>query len=144
MGGVTVQPRVNGIGTVGVVVAGMAGLPSDALVQEIQADLDAVREIAVDVTVLAPEIETVPVSAQLLPKTGVRFETAKIAAEKAVKALFTGALLGKNLYRSAISSAIFATGLVENVALLQPQADIPAAAKTLCRLGALTITEADA
>ena len=109
-----------------------------------QADLDAVREIAVDVTVLAPEIETVPVSAQMLPKTGVRFETAKIAAEKAVKALFTGALLGKNLYRSAISSAIFATGLVENVALLQPQADIPAAAKTLCRLGALTITEADA
>ena len=70
--------------------------------------------------------------------------TAKIAAEKAVKALFTGALLGKNLYRSAISSAIFATGLVENVAPLQPQADIPAAAKTLCRLGALTITEADA
>ncbi len=139
-----VIPRMNGIGTVGVVIAAPEGEPSQALLQQVQADLDAVREIAVDVTVLAPEIETVPVSAQLLPKTGVRFETAKIAAEKAVKALFTGALLGKNLYRSAISSAIFATGLVENVALLQPQADIPAAAKTLCRLGALTITEADA
>mgnify|MGYP000053642115 CR=1 FL=1 len=139
-----VIPRMNGIGTVGVVIAAPEGEPSQALLQQVQADLDAVREIAVDVTVLAPEIETVPVSAQMLPKTGVRFETAKIAAEKAVKALFTGALLGKNLYRSAISSAIFATGLVENVALLQPQADIPAAAKTLCRLGALTITEADA
>ena len=139
-----VIPRMNGIGTVGVVIAAPEGEPSQALLQQVQADLDAVREIAVDVTVLAPEIETVPVSAQLLPKAGVRFETAKIAAEKAVKALFTGALLGKNLYRSAISSAIFATGLVENVALLQPQADIPAAAKTLCRLGALTITEADA
>lgn len=139
-----VIPRMNGIGTVGVVIAAPEGVPSEELLQQVQDDLDAVREIAVDVTVLAPEVQAVGVTAQLLPKTGVSFETAKAAAEKAVRALFTGALLGKSLYRAAISSAIFETGTVQNVKLLQPAADIPGAERTLCRLGEVTITEAEA
>ena len=53
-------------------------------------------------------------------------------------------MLGKSLYRAAISSAIFETGLVQNVVLSQPQADMEAEAKTLCRLGALTISEEEA
>ena len=132
------------IGTVGVVIAAPEGVPSEELLQQVQDDLDAVREIAVDVTVLAPKVQAVGVTAQLLPKTGVSFETAKAAAEKAVRALFTGALLGKSLYRAAISSAIFETGTVQNVKLLQPAADIPGTERTLCRLGEVTITEAEA
>ena len=139
-----VIPRMNGIGTVGVVIAAPEGVPSEELLQQVQDDLDAVREIAVDVTVLAPEVQAVGVTAQLLPKTGVSFETAKAAAEKAVRALFTGALLGKSLYRAAILSAIFETGTVRNVKLLQPAADIPGTERTLCRLGEVTITEAEA
>ena len=139
-----VIPRMNGIGTVGVVIAAPEGVPSEELLQQVQDDLDAVREIAVDVTVLAPEVQAVGVTAQLLPKTGVSFETAKAAAEKAVGELFTGALLGKSLYRAAISSAIFETGTVQNVKLLQPAADIPGTERTLCRLGEVTITEAEA
>ena len=67
----------------GVVIAAPEGVPSEELLQQVQDDLDAVREIAVDVTVLAPEVQAVGVTAQLLPKTGVSFETAKAAAEKA-------------------------------------------------------------
>ena len=63
-----VIPRMNGIGTVGVVIAAPDGVPSEELLQQVQDDLDAVREIAVDVTVLAPEIQAVGVTAQLLPK----------------------------------------------------------------------------
>ena len=139
-----VIPRMNGIGTVGVVIAAPEGVPSEELLQEVQDDLDAVREIAVDVTVLAPEVQSVAVTAQLLPETGVSFETAKAAAEKAVRALFTGALLGKSLYRAAILSAIFETGTVQNVKLLQPETDIDGTERTLCRLGEVTITEAEA
>ncbi len=139
-----VIPRMNGIGTVGVVIAAPEGVPSEELLQQVQDDLDAVREIAVDVTVLAPEVQEVPVSVQLLSKKGVSFETAKAAAEKAVKSLFSGALLGKSLYSAAISSAVFETGTVQNVKLLQPEADIPGTEQTLCRLGELTIAEAEA
>ena len=133
-----VIPKMNGIGTA------PEGVPSEELLQQVQDDLDAVREIAVDVTVLAPEVQAVGVTAQLLPKTGVSFETAKAAAEKAVRALFTGALLGKSLYRAAILSAIFETGTVQNVKLLQPETDIDGTERTLCRLGEVTITEAEA
>ena len=45
---------------------------------------------------------------------------------------------------AAISSAIFETGTVQNVKLLQPAADIPGTERTLCRLGEVTITEAEA
>ena len=76
-----VIPRMNGIGTVGVVIAAPEGTPSESLLQEVQADLDAVREIAVDVTVMAPEICEVTVAAQLLPKEGVSFAEAKPAAD---------------------------------------------------------------
>ena len=68
----------------------------------------------------------------------------KAAAEKAVRALFTGALLGKSLYRAAILNAIFETGTVQNVKLLQPETDIDGTERTLCRLGEVTITEAEA
>ena len=81
----------------------LEGIPEEDLLEEIETALQAKREIAVDVTVLAPKVQAVGVTAQLLPKTGVSFETAKAAAEKAVRALFTGALLGKSLYRAAIS-----------------------------------------
>ena len=136
-----VIPRMNGIGTVGVIIAAPEGAPSESLLQQVQADLDAVREIAVDVTVLAPQVQEVSVEVQILPKAGVAFETAKLAAQKAVKDCFTGEMLGKSLYRAAISSAIFATGMVENVLLTQPRADIAGSAKTLCKLGSLSITE---
>ena len=58
-GAVTVIPRYRGIGTVGVVVSTMSGETDAALIAEIQQDLDAVREIAVDVTVMAPTVRTV-------------------------------------------------------------------------------------
>lgn len=146
MDAAVVIPRMNGIGTVGVVIAAPEGEPSQALLQQVQADLDAVREIAVDVTVLAPEIETVPVSAQMLPKTGcAAFETGQKLRQKRQSMRSLRARCSGKISTARQSAARFLpTGLVENVALLQPQADIPAAAKTLCRLGALTITEADA
>ena len=136
-----VIPRMNGIGTVGVVIASASGAPSAQLLQEVQEDLDAVREIAVDVTVLPPQIQEVSVTASIRPKTGISFEAAKAAAEKAVKGCFTGSMLGKSLYRAAISSAIFATGMVDNVVLTQPQADVAGSAKLLCKLDGLSISE---
>ena len=136
--------RARGIGTVNVVIATHAGVPDAALLAAVETDLQKKREIAVDVTVLAPEVQSVAVTAQLLPETGVSFETAKAAAEKAVGALFTGALLGRSLYRAAILNAIFETGTVQNVKLLQPETDIDGTERTLCRLGEVTITEAEA
>lgn len=136
-----VIPRMNGIGTVGVVIAAPEGVPSESLRKEVEDDLNAVREIAVDVTVLAPQVEEVTVTATIRPKSGVSFEEAKMAAEQAIKGCFSGALLGKSLYKAALVSAVFATGKVENVSVESPQEDVVGTQKTLAVLKEITITE---
>lgn len=141
VGGVTVTPRVDGVGTVGIVVAGTAGLPDAALVTEIQKDLDAVREIAVDVRVSAPTAVAVPVTASLWPKDGVPFAEAKAAAESALGGFFTGARLGKPVYLAELGSVLFGTGLLKNYQLTEPAADTAVTASELPQLGAVALTE---
>ena len=68
---VDVLPRVNGRGTVGVVIATAAGMPSAALIEEVRADLQELREIATDVIVTAPTAKPVTLSVQVAPQSGV-------------------------------------------------------------------------
>lgn len=103
---VRVIPRHQGIGTVGVVVSAAGGVPEQALLQEIQDDLDSVREIAVDVTVMAPEPERVDLAVRILPKPGKSFDSAQAAVRTALTAWFDGGLLGKPVYRTQLGKVI--------------------------------------
>lgn len=141
---VSVLPRWNGIGTVGVIIATADGAPDAALLQEVQDDLDSVREIAVDVTVMAPEIETVEPEITIWPADGISFEAAKTAAENAMAAYFNGGLLGRPIYRAALGSAVYATGKVKNYVITQPSVDLAADPMTLPQVGEITITEGGA
>jgi len=141
IGGVSVLPRWEGVGTVGVVIAGEAGLPDAALVTEVQDDLNAVREIAVNVTVMAPEVVPVDLSLTLWPADNTDFASAKAAAETALGGYFTGALLGKPIYLTRLASLLFTTGAVKNLRFLTPAEDVAITASQLPRLGTLTITE---
>lgn len=138
----SVIPRENGIGTVGVVIAAEDGAPSEALVAEVQADIQKVREIAVDVTVRAPSVKTVAVTAALTPKAGASFDEAKAAVTGALAAYFGGEMLGRSVYRAALGNVIYGTGLVENYRLSAPASDIAGAADRLPVLGTLRLTEA--
>ncbi len=138
---VAVIPRYQGIGTVGVVVATASGEPDDRLLQEIQTDLDSVREIAVDVTVMAPQVATIDPAITIWPADGVSFEAARLAAENALRQYFNGRLLGKPVYRAALGSAIYATGKIKNYEIRQPESDVAAQTMVLPRLGSITITE---
>lgn len=141
VGAVSVIPRWKGIGTVGVVVARADGAADAALVTQVQEDLQSVREIAVDVTVMAPEEKTVDVALTLWPKCGVAFAAAKQAVEAALEDYFSGKLLSRSVYRAALGSVIYDTGLVENYAITRPAADIAGKQTVLPRLGTLTVTE---
>lgn len=138
---VRVIPRHQGIGTVGVVVSSAGGVPEQALLQEIQDDLDSVREIAVDVTVMAPEPERVDLAVRILPKPGRSFDSAQAAVRTALTAWFDGGLLGKPVYRTQLGKVILDTGLVETYAITAPTKDLPGNARRLPQLGTLTITE---
>lgn len=136
-----VLPRWQGIGTVGVVVATTDGEPDEELLEEIRDDLDSVREIAVDVTVMAPTEQTVNVTVELLPQDGIPFAAASAAVQTAIQSFFNGNLLGKDVYRAALGDAIYRTGKVRSYEILAPAEDILTDGPTLPRLGTLTIRE---
>lgn len=136
-----VLPRWQGIGTVGVVIASASGVPEQALIDEVQADIEQVREIAVDVTVMAPTVQNVNVEITLTPKAGVSADAAETAVRQAVEHFFAGGLLGRSIYRAALGSAVYATGAVENYRILSPAQDVQAQERTLPMLGTLTVTE---
>ena len=138
---VRVIPRHQGIGTVGVVVSAAGGVPEQALLQEIQDDLDSVREIAVDVTVMAPELERMDLAVRILPKPGKSFDSAQAAVRTALTAWFDGGLLGKPVYRTQLGKVILDTGVAETYTITAPTKDLPADARRLPQLGTLTITE---
>ena len=133
--------RARGTGTVNVYLTSPAGMPSQALLAEVEADLAERREIAVDVKVLAPGTATVNVAAAVKPEAERSFAEVKAAVEEAVRARFTGALLGKGVLLAELGSLIYGVEGVANCRLAAPTADLAAAATVLPVLGTVTITE---
>ena len=133
--------RARGTGTVNVYLTSPAGMPSQALLTEVEADLAERREIAVEVKVLAPAAATVNVAAAVKPEAERSFAEVKTAVEEAVRQHFTGALLGKGVLLAELGSLIYQVEGVANCRLTAPTTDLAAAATVLPVLGTVTITE---
>lgn len=138
---VKVLPKKRGVGTVDVIVASQAGMPSSQLVSSVQAALDAEREICVDIAVSAPAANAVNVAAAVKPAAGHAFADVAAAVESAVSALFSGALLGCGVLRARLGSVIYSVPGVENYVLTSPAADVGASPSALPVMGTVTITE---
>ena len=135
-----VIPRARGIGTVDVVVATAAGTPDSELLEALTAYFEERREIAVDVSVLAPEIKTVDVTVRVAPQEGVAAQDAVTAAETAIRNAFDGRMLGKSVLRAGLGNLAFEAEGVANCAVDLPAADVTAEPKVLPVLGTLTVT----
>ena len=133
--------RARGIGTVNVVIATHAGVPDAALLAAVETDLQKKREIAVDVKVLAPTVETVAVTAALKAAPGYTFAEVKAGAQSALEMLFTGGLLGKSVTTARLLTLLCGVEGVENVHLTAPAADVAVDATELPMLGTVTISE---
>ena len=129
--------RARGIGTVNVVIATHAGVPDAALLAAVETDLQKKREIAVDVKVLAPAVETVAVTAA----PGYTFAEVKAGAQSALEALFTGGLLGKSVTTARLLTLLCGVEGVENVHLTAPAADVAVGSTELPMLGTVTLSE---
>lgn len=133
--------RARGIGTVNVVIATHAGVPDAALLAAVETDLQKKREIAVDVKVLAPAVETVAVTAALKAAPGYTIAEVKAGAQSALEALFTGGLLGKSVTTARLLTLLCGVEGVENVHLTAPAADVAVGSTELPMLGTVTISE---
>ena len=139
---VRVLPRSRGIGTVDIVFSTTDGVPTAAERTQVQALLDAEREICVDIRVLAPTTAELDVTAELTAAQDRDFAEVSAAAEAVLRTFFTGALLGRPVYRAKLESLLMAVDGVENCRLTAPAADLPGERVTLPVLGTVTISEA--
>lgn len=130
--------RSRGIGTVDVYLAAKGGVPDAALLEEVRADLQQRREIAVDVAVLAPQTVAVNVEAAIAAED---FAAVKMEVELALRTFFSGERLGKGVLRAELCREIFAVPGVTNYRLSAPAEDLGKRAGKLPVLGTLKITE---
>lgn len=133
--------RARGIGTVDVYVATASGIPDQALITQIEADLASKREIAVDVKVCAPSYRNVNISLALQADSGADYEKVRAAAELAIRGYFTGARLSKPVLLSELHALLYGIEGLRNYHILEPASDIDGNDTQLPRLGTLTITE---
>jgi len=136
--------RARGIGTVDVYIATAAGAPDDALLKEVETDLQAKREIAVDVQVRSPTQSSVNVAVELDVGENGDFAAVKSAVESAVAGWFTGKLLGNPVLLAELGRLIYAVNGVKNYHIMSPVADTAGNSTILPTLGTLTVTEMEA
>ena len=133
-----VIPRPRGVGSVDVVVSTAAGAPSAELLEELEDYFEARREIAVDVQVRAPEMETIDVAVQVAAEENQDAQAVQDAVEAALRGWFDGRRLGQSVLRAALGELVFHVEGVANYALTAPAADVAVEADVLPRLGTLT------
>lgn len=133
--------RARGIGTVDVYIAKSSGAPDAALLQEVEADLQAKREIAVDVRVLAPQESRLEVAVELDVGENGDFAAVKSQTEQAIAGWLTGKLLGKPILLAELGRLIYAVDGVKNYHILSPSSDRQGSATVLYTLGELRVTE---
>lgn len=138
---VKVLPRSRGVGTVDVIITAPGGLPDEALLTRVQAHLDRIREIAVDVEVTAPTVHTVNLSIVLTPENGVNATDLSKTVRETVEGWFTGTLLGKPVLQAQLTALVFEVEGVANCVVTIDGGDVTAEASTLPCLGQLTLTE---
>lgn len=130
-----------GVGTVDLYVATDAGLPDAELLQEIYSYLQEKREISVNLQVLAPTTANVNITVSIRPAAGFTFAQAKEDAEAALRAAFTGALLGKGVTLAFLGNLLYDLESVSNYRFALPASDLAARSTVLPKLGNITIRE---
>ena len=137
----SVFPRENGRGTVGVVIAAMDGLPSGALLEQVRAHLQACREIAVDVTVRAPQVDSRAISVKI--EAMDLSEEIRTQAQEALQSFFTGHLLGQSVTRAALGHLLYEIPGITNYEIVSPAADWIVDADVLPAASSLTVAFMD-
>ncbi len=135
-----VLPKNRGLGTVDIIISSPAGLPAATLLTAVKDKFELLREICVDVQVLAPTTFSVPVTVAISVEDEYSFDTVSANVATALGQYFNGTLLGKDVLLAKLGQAVFNVEGVSNYSFSLPAADIAVADDELPVAGAITIT----
>lgn len=133
--------RPRGVGSVDLYVATDAGIPDETLLAEVNAHLQEKREISVDLRVLAPTPKAVNITASIQPAAGFTFAEAYADADAALRAAFTGIMLGKSVTLAYLGNLLYDLDSIQNYRFSAPSADLAGSPTVLPCLGTVTLSE---
>ena len=136
-------PKSRGVGTVDVIIAGEAGMPSEILLARVETLLSTRREVCVDVQVSAPTAVTVDVTIALDVDEDYSYNVIAVNVNRAIANLFTGVMLGRNVLTAEIGNMIYNIEGVKNYKITLPTDDVEIDSDELPVLGTLTLTPMD-
>ena len=122
-------------------VATDAGIPDQDLLRELNDYLQEKREISVDLRVLAPRPLPVNINVAIQRAGSATFEKARADADAALRSVFTGAMLGKEVTLAFLGNLLYSQESIQNYRFTSPAADLAASPTVLPCLGSVTITE---
>ncbi|MFR4143144.1 MAG: baseplate J/gp47 family protein [[Clostridium] leptum] len=108
-----VSPRARGTGTVDVYVASRGDVPGGEVITQIQNDLNALKEINVDVQVKGAEKVSVDIILYLVPKAGYDYSELKLLAEQALRDYMGGLSIGESVYMTRAAAVVYGVEGVE-------------------------------
>lgn len=138
---VKVLPKARGLGTVDVIIAAADGMPEQSLVDQVQADLEGKREIAVDVSVQAPEAVPVQLILSVQAQDGLLPAVVIQRVKDAMETWFDGSMLAKNLLLVEIAQRIYQVEGVANYRIDGPVNDVTVKDNQLPVLESLSVEE---
>lgn len=130
-----------GVGSVDLYVATDAGIPDQDLLRELNDYLQEKREISVDLRVLAPRPLPININVAIQRAGSATFEKARADADAALRSVFTGAMLGREVTLAFLGNLLYSQESIQNYRFTSPAADLAASPTVLPCLGSVTITE---
>lgn len=140
---VKIIPRYNGIGTVAVVITAAEDADMVEVMDRVQNRMDEMREIAVDVLVMAPAEIQVPATVRITVAAGYDFDVLANSIRLGLDDLFSAMAPGEMLMKRRIYELLSAMEGIENYEVLLPAEDIEAADDEVIRSGTVTIERMD-
>jgi uncharacterized phage protein gp47/JayE len=134
-------PRADGRGTVSVYAAGVGKTADSTMLAAISARLDSLREINVDVSVLAATEREIPVSIKIKPSDGYLFSEISAACYAAVTDYFNHLMIGESFRLNRLGNMLLACEGVEDYTFLAPTSNISVASTALGVPGNITVAE---
>lgn len=136
---VSVMPKARGVGTVDIVIASESGTPSQTLIDTVQEKLEGLRELCVDLKVLAPSEVRVNITANITVDENYDADAVCQAVRSALTEYFSGERLGESILRSKLSNLIYNVEGVANYNLRVPSADVSIAKNVLPKIGIMNV-----
>lgn len=140
---VNVVARPNGQrGKINIYVAGKGALLDSDTVAQIQKEIDVMREINVDATVLSPTVHHVNSSVAITVKEGYVFSEVSEQVKQTVIDEFSDTDIGKSIYLAEIGKVILSVDGVENYSFVKgASTDMKAGESDMLILNNLYVTE---